>query len=221
LGCASHGSERNVAILGLVRRSLMSARGCFAWSSDLLSSARNCSTMISTAVRFWPSRSCHSRDWIRPSTNTSEPFFKYCWAISACLPQTTILCHSVFFWRAPSRPQQICANHRGRNHGRAGAPGSWSQQSREAFAANWTTGRSASDMVQPQQQGREATVWPHRRAVRGASFARPRSCARPRKGVPILTEGKAPVGRHPNTLAALARSRQKRLGQGRKDGSEE
>ena len=41
------------------------------------------------------------------------------------------------------------------------------------------------------------------------------------EGVPILTEGKAPVGRHPNTLAALAKSRQKRLGQGQKDRSEE
>src|SRR5271168_5291012 len=38
---------------------------------------------------------------MRPSTYTSEPFFRYCWAISACLPQTVILCHSVRFWRSP------------------------------------------------------------------------------------------------------------------------
>src|SRR6266481_5913721 len=50
---------------------------------------------ISKLVRFWPSLSCHSRDWIRPSMKMSEPFLRYCWAISACLPQTTILCHSV------------------------------------------------------------------------------------------------------------------------------
>src|SRR6266404_1895616 len=31
----------------------------------------------------------------------SEPFFRYCWAISACLAQITILCHSVRFWRSP------------------------------------------------------------------------------------------------------------------------
>src|SRR6267154_1553464 len=31
-----------------------------------------------------------------------EPFFKYCCAISACLPQTTILCHSVRFCRSPA-----------------------------------------------------------------------------------------------------------------------
>ena len=31
----------------------------------------------------------------------SEPFLRYCWAISACLPHTTILCHSVRFWRSP------------------------------------------------------------------------------------------------------------------------
>src|SRR6266849_10206528 len=40
---------------------------------------------------------------MRPSTYTSEPFFRYCWAISACLPHTTILCHSVRFWRSPLR----------------------------------------------------------------------------------------------------------------------
>src|ERR1700756_3187667 len=38
---------------------------------------------------------------MRPSMNTSEPFFRYCCAISACLPHTTILCHSVRFWRSP------------------------------------------------------------------------------------------------------------------------
>src|SRR6202021_479268 len=48
-----------------------------------------------------PSLSCHSRVWMRPSTYTRDPFFRYCWAISACLPQTVILCHSVRFWRSP------------------------------------------------------------------------------------------------------------------------
>src|SRR5260370_34127952 len=38
---------------------------------------------------------------MRPSINTSEPFLRYCCAISACLPHTTILCHSVRFWRSP------------------------------------------------------------------------------------------------------------------------
>src|SRR3979490_2864050 len=34
---------------------------------------------------------------------TSEPFFKYCCAISACFPHTTILCHSVRFCFSPLR----------------------------------------------------------------------------------------------------------------------
>src|SRR5271154_337459 len=38
---------------------------------------------------------------MRPSIKIREPFFRYCWAISACLPHTTILCHSVRFWRSP------------------------------------------------------------------------------------------------------------------------
>src|SRR5579863_5650755 len=37
----------------------------------------------------------------------SEPFFKYCWAISACLAHTTILCHSVRFWRSPERSLKV------------------------------------------------------------------------------------------------------------------
>src|ERR1700691_4664555 len=40
---------------------------------------------------------------MRPSINTSEPFFKYCCAISACFPHTTILCHSVRFCLSPLR----------------------------------------------------------------------------------------------------------------------
>src|SRR5271154_3661021 len=44
---------------------------------------------------------------MRPSMNTSEPFLRYCWAISACLPQTTILCHSVRFWRSPLRSLKV------------------------------------------------------------------------------------------------------------------
>jgi hypothetical protein len=60
-----------------------------------------------------------------------------------------------------------------------------------------------------------------REVARGRSKSETVIAALKAEGVPILTEGKAPVGRHPNTLAALASSRQKRLGQGRKDGSEE
>jgi len=56
---------------------------------------------ISKLVRFWPSLSCHSRDWMRPSMKMSEPFLRYCWGDFGCLPQTTILCHSVRFWRSP------------------------------------------------------------------------------------------------------------------------
>src|SRR6202035_2051483 len=62
---------------------------------------------ISKLVRFWPSLSCHSRDWMRPSINIWEPFFRYCWAISACFAQTTILCHSVRFWRSPLRSLKL------------------------------------------------------------------------------------------------------------------
>src|SRR5580704_5098857 len=38
---------------------------------------------------------------MRPSMQIRDPFFRYCCAISACLPQTTILCHSVRFCRSP------------------------------------------------------------------------------------------------------------------------
>src|SRR4029077_13130079 len=38
---------------------------------------------------------------MRPSRYTSWPFFRYFWAVSAVLPQTTILCHSVRFCRSP------------------------------------------------------------------------------------------------------------------------
>src|SRR6266403_3897664 len=65
-------------------------------------SMRKLLATISKLVRFWPSLSCHSRDWILPSIKMSEPFFKYCCAISACLPHTTILCHSVRFCRSPA-----------------------------------------------------------------------------------------------------------------------
>src|SRR6266478_5278118 len=70
-------------------------------------SMRKLLATISKLVRFWPSLSCHSRDWMRPSIKTSEPFFRYCWAISACLAHTTILCHSVRFWRSPLRSLKL------------------------------------------------------------------------------------------------------------------
>src|SRR5258707_15644775 len=54
-------------------------------------SMRKLVATISKLVRFWPSLSCHSRDWMRPSMKISEPFLRYCWAISACLPDDDLV----------------------------------------------------------------------------------------------------------------------------------
>ena len=63
---------------------------------------------ISVVVRFWPSRlSSHCRVWMRPSTYTSMPFFRYCCAISASFPHKTMRCHSVRFWRSPARSLKV------------------------------------------------------------------------------------------------------------------
>src|SRR5258708_17503128 len=74
---------------------------CAAWAPFFFaSSIRKLLETISKLRCFSPSFS-HSRDWIRPSTKISAPFFRYCCAISACFPHTTIRCHSVRFCFSP------------------------------------------------------------------------------------------------------------------------
>src|SRR5260370_39332699 len=74
---------------------------CAAWAPFFFaSSIRKLLETISKLRCFSPSFS-HSRDWIRPSTKISAPFFRYCCAISACFPHTMIRCHSVRFCFSP------------------------------------------------------------------------------------------------------------------------
>jgi hypothetical protein len=60
-----------------------------------------------------------------------------------------------------------------------------------------------------------------REVARGRSKSDTVIAALKAEGVPILTEGKVPVGRHPNTLAALAKSRHQRLSRTHENGGEE
>src|SRR6185295_14719750 len=60
------------------------------------------SQTISVRYFFSPVwRSSQERVWSRPSRKICLPLVRYWPAISACLPQTTIWCHSVCSWRWP------------------------------------------------------------------------------------------------------------------------
>jgi len=74
------------------------------------------SQRMSQAVFFTPAWSVYSRYWMRPSTRICLPLRRYFSAISACLPQTTTLCHSVLLCFSPAALRQVSVVARLKRH---------------------------------------------------------------------------------------------------------
>src|SRR5262245_19643594 len=64
---------------------------------------RTSRAVMRVAYFFWPvSLSSHVSVRSEPSTYTCRPFSRYLPQLSACLPHTSTLCHSVRSWRCPA-----------------------------------------------------------------------------------------------------------------------